>query len=129
MPGLLWLSAKHFAAWTGFVGISWPVLATFFDPHALFGVIGPLTIIAVAGFFTVRSNVARIWRENYEAEVERSRIAREETLEQRELKHQAINEVAALKLELAAERAKPDLTELSAKLDRLLESIDAFNEK
>lgn len=129
MPGLLWLSAKHLAVWTGLIGTAWAIVADaqLFDPHTLFGIVGPLTIIAVAGFFTVRSNVAKIWRENYEAEVERSRIAHEEAREQRELKHQALGDAAALKLELAAERAKPDMTTLNLKLDTLIARIDSLN--
>lgn len=131
MPGLLWLSAKHIAAWTGLVAPIWALLADtkLFDPHTMVGLVGPLLVIAVAGFFTVRSNVAKIWRENYEAEAERTKIAQDEAKEQRELKHQALGEVAALRLELTAERSKPDLSTLSAKLDRLLENIDAFERR
>jgi len=55
-------------------------------------------VIAIAGFFTVRTNVASTWRQNYEAEHE-ARLSAEARLEaERARKHEALNELAAQKL-------------------------------
>lgn len=67
--------------------------------------IASFVVIAVAGLFTVRSNVAQTWRDNFEAEKAARLAAEAEAKEQRELKHQALNE-------LAATRMKTDLTPL-----------------
>lgn len=55
-------------------------------------------IIVVAGLFTIRSSIASTWKENYEAETERRKLAEQEADEQRASKHEALNELAAAKL-------------------------------
>lgn len=90
-------------------------------------------VVVVGGLFTIRTNVAKIWRENYEAEKAKAEslekelaAAKAETAEQRDLKHKALGEVAALQLtdqaavlrELAAIR-KEDADARAAVLARL----------
>jgi hypothetical protein len=54
--------------------------------------------VAAGGLFTIRSNVAKVWRENYEGERAAHDEAEKEILRQRELKHSALNEAAALRM-------------------------------
>lgn len=77
-------------------------------------VISTLIVAAIAGFFTIRTNVATTWKNNYEAEHTRC-LEREQELdelrakllrereEHQVLRHELKNEIAGLKL-------KTDLT-------------------
>jgi hypothetical protein len=51
-----------------------------------------------ASLFTIRSNVAKVWREQAEGEKAAREEAEREILRQRELKHTALNEANALRL-------------------------------
>jgi hypothetical protein len=62
------------------------------------GVIVGCLVLAFGLLFTLRSNVAKVWRETAEGERERARQLEHERDEQRDLKHSALNEVAALRL-------------------------------
>lgn len=73
-------------------------------------------VVAAAGFFTIRTNVAKTWQNNYEAEKVRAEVAEQDAREQRELKHNCISERGALQLLLDHERKRPDLTELSEQM-------------
>ena len=68
-----------------------------------------LLILVVAGAFTVRSNVAKVWREQAEGWQARAKELETELAQQRELKHEAVTE-------LAAERKLRDLTPVMASL-------------
>lgn len=78
-----------------------------------------LVVIAtgLALAFTVRSNVASTWRANYEALKVRADEAEKRVLEERELKHAAISEAAALKL---TRDITPLLRSQQEMMDRLL---------
>jgi hypothetical protein len=71
-------------------------------------IVGALVLI-FGGFFSIRANAASNWRTNYFAEKERAENAINDAKEQRELKHTAIAEVAALKM---TRDLVPVLTEL-----------------
>lgn len=82
-------------------------------------VLGVLVLV-VAGFFTVRANIARVWHENYDAEVVKRKQAEdrvEELLnelhrerdEQAELRHSLKDEIATAKALLEVEKLKPNL--------------------
>jgi hypothetical protein len=62
------------------------------------GIIVGGLVLAFGLLFTIRSNVAKVWRETAEGEKERARQLEEERDEQRRLKHEAINERNALRL-------------------------------
>ena len=72
--------------------------------------------IAIGGIFTILSNIARVWREAAEAERVRVQQVTAELGEQRELKHAALNEVAALKMKtdqtVVLERMRDDQREI-----------------
>jgi len=127
---LLGSFVKHIVvAWMLFGALLAPgvqTVASLFNSNAIYSVVGPLAVIAIAGFFTIRSNVAKIWRENYEAEVAKNALLAQEVKEQREWKHTALNELAALRLELAAERSKPDYGALAVAIEHLSNKIDTF---
>ena len=83
-------------------------------------------IVLVAGFFTIRSNVARIWRENFEAKDAEVKLKDEQIediraalLQKSEEKHAALAEAAAAKLLLEQEKQKTDLTLVTLKLESL----------
>jgi len=63
-----------------------------------FSLVFSFLVVAIAGIFTVRSNVATTWRENFEAERELRLKSEAEAKEQREQKHNALNELAAMKM-------------------------------
>ena len=117
------LALKHTGVWMTGLGALLLAEGTLRDPWNFVLVIIPVAAAVLAGFFTLRSNVAKVWRENYDAEVEKNKILQSEVLNQRELKHNALNEANALRLELAAERAKPNLEVLAAKLDVIQEEV------
>lgn len=133
-PNLAVIAAKHLTGWAVAV-VSWTGVATLignaslFSSDTLFGIVGPIFIVIVAGFFTIRSNVAKIWRENYEAEVEKNKQLIDAEKEQRELKHNALNELAAAKLELVAEKSKPDYAAVIQRLDRINARLDIIETK
>lgn len=62
------------------------------------GIIVGLLVLGFGALFTIRANVAKVWKDNYEAEQERARRLEQERDEQRQLKHDALSEVAALRL-------------------------------
>ena len=67
--------------------------------------IAGFAVVAAAGLFTVRSNIAQTWKDNYDAERTARRSAEDEAKQQRAMKHE-------LQTELAAVRMKTDLTPL-----------------
>lgn len=82
-----------------------------------------MMVVIVAGFFTIRANTARIWRENYEGEKTRAehlaseliRVSAEkdaEILEQRTLKHAALSDAAAWKLKTDQTKVLQSITQL-----------------
>lgn len=89
-------------------------------------VIVALLVVVIAGLFTIRANVAKVWRENYEAEKAKvSQLEDEnaalvaEASKQREDKHAALAEVAALQLTDQAAVLKA----LAAMQERILKAI------
>lgn len=80
-------------------------------------------VLAIAGLVTLRSNVAKIWRENYEAETEKNRILTLQLEEARDLKHEALSEATTAKNLLLLEQSKTDLTPLKEKMDEQLELL------
>ena len=96
-------------------GASYPLAEVQFSGAFTLGsaIVGILVII-VAGLFTIRTNVAKIWKDNAEAEAAARKLAEKEAKEQRELKHALISEHAAEKLLWANEKG-----ELSARITLL----------
>lgn len=67
----------------------------------LLGVIGTIIIVSSASLailFTTRSQVAGVWKENYLGEKAKREAVEAELQIQRELKHQALNDLAIIKL-------------------------------
>lgn len=89
-------------------------LAWEFLPTA--SLISGFAVIAIAGFFTVRSNIAQTWKDNYQAERTARLAAEDEAKRQRQLKHEAVNELQALRL-------KTDLTPLMQFASDLREEV------
>lgn len=75
-----------------------------------------LFVVAVAGVFTIRSNVAKIWREQAEAEKARNTDLSEQLAAERKLKDAAV-------LELAAAKKLADVTPIMGKLDEILTAV------
>jgi biopolymer transport protein ExbB/TolQ len=80
-----------------------------------------IIVLVVAALFTIRSNVASVWRQEAEgqkAAVARERQERDEAVaemqhqldEEREVRHELKNELAAANALLLVERNKPDLS-------------------
>lgn len=98
------------------------------------GNMNPTTIVvfvgvAITALLTLRSNVAKIWRENYEGAVEEVKRLTKQLDDLREAKHAVETELATTTNQLAAERAKPDLTGILVKIgeqQQLLEHIAAI---
>lgn len=84
------------------------------------GIIVGGLVLTFGLMFTIRSNVAKVWRETAEAEKQRARQLEHERDEQREQKHTALNEVAALRLKtdqtLVLEQMARDQRDLIAQL-------------
>lgn len=77
--------------------------------------------LILAGVFTVRSNIAGIWEKAYEGERVLRERAEAERDEQRELKHTALSDAKGYMHLLEVEKAKTDLSSLSAKLNEIHE--------
>lgn len=95
--------------------------ANFSNTITLGSIILGIVVLVVAALFTIRSNVAKIWREEaegwkssalHERELrEKSVLDRARELdEERDVRHALKNELAATKADLAVEKAKPDLS-------------------
>lgn len=103
----------------------------------LAAIVSGLVVIAVAGVFTIRSNVGKIWREEAEGEkarVEKLReqladLAKEATQTTERLKVEWASEVAQMKIDWAAEVAKcqHDTTAEREAKERALADLAAAN--
>jgi hypothetical protein len=82
------------------------------DPNALFGLLGSLVIVALAGLFTLRTSLGKYWKDAYEEQRMRAESAEREAEEQREAKH-------TLKTELAAQKMKSDVTPILREMAEL----------
>lgn len=94
-------------------------------------------MVALAGLFTIRANIASTWRQNYEAEHE-ARLAAEAKLEaERARKHEALNELAAQKLRTDMRPLIRFATEVrdeverhrTEDVERILAAIEALKER
>lgn len=134
MIGLLYLFGFTMVAYSSSLALASQRGVNVTDTVNLGAILVAMIVIAIAGLFTIRTNVAKIWKDNYEAERENRKIAEAEAREQRELKHKAINEKEAQRLileneimtiqtkleaELAIERQKHDLKPLADLAERL----------
>lgn len=125
------------AAWP-LTGISTAVVVAslgFRDTVSLGSVISAAALIVAAGIFTLRQNVKSFWRdlaEQREQQIEQLRQDADAALqerakfaeEQRDIRHQLKNDLAAATANLTVERARHDLTTVYERLDvleRLLE--------
>lgn len=119
--GLLAIGPKHglMLVSSGLLGVGGWVAAIKLDSGALVGLVGPLVIVVIAGFFTIRSNIAKIWRENYEAVLEENKVMNAQLLKKSEEKHAAISEASAYKALLDAEKQKTDLSAVTQAIDAL----------
>jgi hypothetical protein len=88
----------------------------------------PLFIVAAAGVFTFRSKVANIYKENSQALGERLDLIEIEAKEQRDLKHDALNQVATLRAQLLLEQTKTDLTPLKSLLEEQAKALHEISE-
>lgn len=95
-------------------------------PADIFGTIGTLLLIVLAGLFTLRQNVVKILNSNYNAKEKECSIALEERDRERELKHEALTEVATLKMKLELERQKTDLTPAITMLSEMSATLNAL---
>lgn len=95
--------------------------ASFSNTITLGSIILGIIVLVVAALFTIRSNVASVWRQEAEGWKERAeserhdREEREKELQaqldqEREVRHGLKNELAGIRAELAIEKAKPDLS-------------------
>lgn len=100
------------AATTGVVEF---LAATSFNNTVTTGaIISTLAVVMVAGFFTIRANTAKIWRENYEGQLQRANALesentklREQILRERDEQQKIRHD---LKNDLATALLKTDLT-------------------
>lgn len=100
-------------------------------------IVGGLAVVAVAGVFTIRSNVAKIWREQSEGEkaradklqTELAEVVKEATVVAERLKVEWAAEIAEMKIAQAAEIAKciHDTTAEREAKERLQTELDAAN--
>lgn len=93
------------------------VLATTFSNSINTGAIVVAVLVTGAGgIATFRARNAKTWRDAFEAEQANRHLAESEAIEQRELKHAALAEIAALKLKtditLVLKQMAADHTEL-----------------
>jgi hypothetical protein len=123
--------------WVALAGSGAFVAETQFSPTITLGsIIVGVVVIVVSGLFTIRSNVAKIWRETAEGERERGdqleqKLKQQEEIhleekkalndqiirereEQQTIRHDMRNELATITLQLDAEKAKPDLSMILA---------------
>lgn len=118
----------HAAALAGSVSI---VAVTFRDEITLGSIVATSFIIAVAALFTIRGKIANVWREQAEGEKALKERAQEELAaaladrakyerSQQEIRHELVDKVTTLELQLQAVEAKTDLS-------AALESIRAMN--
>lgn len=94
--------------------------------NTTFTLVAPLVVLILAGFFTLRSNVAKIWKDNYEAKVEEVKVLTLERDTERDKKHDALTNLASAKNLLLLEQAKTDLAPIVTALGEqriLLEQI------
>jgi hypothetical protein len=88
-----------------------------------------LIVVAVAGFFTIRSNIASTWKDNYEGERVKRKQAEEDLVnmkaelldqmasereEQGRLRHDLKDQLATVKAQLMVAQAKTDLSVVMA---------------
>lgn len=85
-------------------------------------ILGILVLIA-AGFFTIRTNVAKVWREEAEGQKERADRLQEQLDAEREVRHGLKSELAASEAMLTAERAKPDLSVVATAQAQMMEVL------
>lgn len=102
--GVVAYSLKIVAVWTASGAL---VIAdvTVFDPQTLFGSLGAIVILLIGAALTVRSNAIKFWKGEADAatahgrRMERERDeALSECRDQRDAKHEALTELAALKM-------------------------------
>lgn len=93
-----------------------------------------LVVVAVAGVFTIRSNVAKIWREQAEGEkaknedltkqIAATTLAHASEIADAKLAEAALQaEIHALNVHLEAARARTDLTPVMETLGKILEAV------
>jgi hypothetical protein len=118
------------------VGVVYQVLAASGETFLTLGsIVAGVVILAASALFTIRSNVAKVWRETAEGERARAEEWERKYDEQRKLKHEARGERDALKLtrdltpvltllgDLRTEEARTGaaVAELAAAVHRLFE--------
>jgi hypothetical protein len=81
-------------------------------------VVLPIAVVIVAGFFTLRSNVAKIWRDNYEAKVEENKVLSVDLHASKQHTAALEAELSQAKAQLTIEQAKTDLSPIVEQLNR-----------
>lgn len=94
-------------------------------------IISTVVVIAVAGLFTIRGNIAKTWRENYESEKVRREEIEADLLAEKSARFADAEEQQAirhgLKAEVAALRLKTDLSGHEAlATERHLKTVEAI---
>ena len=111
----------------GFASIGLGMVAAVTPTLQAVAIISGLLVVALAGVFTIRSNVAKIWREQAEGEKARNL---EITAQLAEAIRSGAEEVATCKVENAAllaasERSLSDQLAVNATLQTALDAADA----
>jgi hypothetical protein len=108
------------AALVMFTSVETVAVTNFSSTITLGSIILGVLVLVVAGFFTVRANIAKVWHENYDAEVVKRKQAEDrcqellatlhqEREEQQKIRHDLKGELTAMTLALEAEKLKPNL--------------------
>ncbi len=84
--------------------------ANFSSTITLGSIILGIIVLVVAALFTIRSNVASVWRQEAEGWKARAEEMQLKLDEEREVRHELKNELAGCRAELVIEKAKPDLS-------------------
>lgn len=99
------------------------VQANFSGTITLGSILLGIMVLVAAGLFTIRSNVAKVWREEAEGQKERSDRLQEQLDEEREVRHALKNELVEKQALLLVEQAKPNLEVVAAAQKQTLEVL------
>lgn len=108
--------AKYATAYVA-AALSAFVAAALFHASEYITILLPLLIVALAGLFTFRSNVTKIYREAYEAKDEQVKLAQQQLAQTQTLLAAADAEAATLRQQLQLAQAQTDLTPVVELLD------------